>query len=520
MAASNSIRVRLSRSYFVFFMLVILLGGISVGMISYENSVSSEIRDRWLQNTMLIGDFENFTSDYRSDEGSLLLTTNTGGMSAEEVEMGRLDNSVLQTQLKFERIVHDADETRLYSMFLGQWVTYKAAQAHVFSVYRTGDKSLARTLFQTESRDAYQTVSTNLENLRRYNSKEVSLASTRSQIINYNVLWMIGLAVVITDILAFAASVHVRRSIFNPLIELIAAMRLLARNKTDIQAEGLNRSDEIGEMARAVMLFKDNIIALDENQRQLEQQALILQESLAAEQELTLHQRNFVSMVSHEFRTPLNVIDGQAQRLLRHKTNLDATEIETRTAAIRGAVLRMTNMIDQLLEVTRLIDGNQQLYLQTTTFDIKTMLHDVCQQHLEIAPYVNLHEKWDGQPLIYRGDQKLLFQAFSNIVGNSIKYSAKDVAINVEISTDFGGIIIDFSDNGMGIPADDIPKLFNRYFRGGNVSGVVGTGLGLYIVKTIIDLHGGNIIIESEMGKGTKTSIHLPALAGQEKAAN
>lgn len=510
MPPSHSIRIRLSRSYFAFFMLVILLGGISVGMISYENNISSEIRDRWLQNTMLIGDFENFTSDYRSDEGSILLKSTPEAITSEDIEMGRLDNLITQTQLKFERIPHDAQEAALYHNFQIQWNIYKSNQAHVFTQYRGGDKAAAKITFQTESKESYQAASDTLEKMRKYNSKEVTIVSTRSQTINYNVLWLIGLAVVITDVLAFAGSVHVRRSIFNPLIELIIAMRSLAQNQTDIDVEGTKRTDEIGEMARAVILFRENIINLAESKQQLEQQAIILQENLSAEQELALHQRNFVSMASHEFRTPLNIIDGQAQRLSRHQHKIEPSEIETRTTAIRTAVHRMTSMIDTLLEGTRLVDGEHQIYLQTTTFSITNLLHEVCQQHQEIAPYAEINENWDSTPLICMADYKLLFQAFSNIVGNAIKYSSRNSIININVIRHEADFSVVFSDNGIGVNPDDIPNLFNRYYRGTNVSGVVGTGLGLYIVKTVIDLHGGEIKIDSELGKGTRIIIKLP----------
>ena len=519
MSTSQSIRVRLSRSYFIFFMLVVLLGGISVGMISYENSVSSEIRDRWLQNTMLIGDFENFTSDYRSDEGSALLSPTPEAIEAEDREMARLDKLIIQTELRFEQIPHDKEETALFRQFTKQWEDYKSSKTRVFAAYHSGDRSNARLLFQTESKDNYSAASITLEKLRKYNIKEVSAASIRSETTNYNVLWLIGLAVIITDILAFAASVHVRRSIFNPLMELIGAMRSLAQNQTDIKVDGINRTDEIGEMARAVILFRENILNLAESKAQLEHQAIVLQKNLEAEKELTLHQRNFVSMASHEFRTPLNVIDGQAQRLLRHKSDIAASEIETRTGAIRAAVLRMTSMIDTLLEVTRLVDGENQLVPQIASVNIIDVLHEVCHQHREIAPHATINENFESSPLICLADYKLIFQAFSNVIGNSVKYSTHDTVIDIKIIRDFESVSIIFSDCGIGIRQDDIPKIFKRYFRGGNVSGIVGTGLGLYLVKTVIDLHGGDICIESTEGVGTQISIRLPYNATSDEQA-
>ena len=507
---SQSIQTRLTRSYFTFFILVAALGAASLGMISYDNQVSGEIRERWLQNALYIGDFENFTSDYRLAEESALQQTPAAENPVSNPELDYLGKLITQAQLRFARIPNDGEEAELFHQFQQEWTDYMTIEGRIFTKISDLDRSTRKALFQGESRDTYQRISGTLEKLRKFNIQKISDAGRRSEQVNMRVLWLLCLAVVLTNILAYVASVHVRRSIFNPLVELIASMRQLAQNKTEIPLNGTERPDEIGDMARALLLFRDNILHLARSQKQLEQQAIALQENLMAEQNLSLHQRNFVAMASHEFRTPLNIIDGQAQRLHRHKAATTAEEVETRTRAIRGAVLRITNMIDALLDRSVLADGGTQLYATPQAADMTALLHDVCQQHSDIAPHMRINQNFPATPLPCMVDAKLIFQAFSNIIGNSVKYSGPNGVIDVDVSRTETSFSIVFCDNGLGIEPDDLPRIFDRHFRGRNVSGIVGTGLGLFLVKAVMDLHSGSVTVTSDPGHGVRTVITLP----------
>jgi HAMP domain-containing protein len=283
MKPSHRIRARLSLASLVFLALVLLLGGVSIGMIAYGNAASSDIRDRWLQNTRLIGDFENFTSDYRADEGSLLLSSTPDGINANRDDMAMLDRALGQSRDEFVRLPHDPAEASLYHRFETQWQQYKQAEGQVFASFKSGDLTNAVALYQTVSKLAYTQVSDTLETLRTTNIAEVMAASARSETTNRTVLWLIVLAVVITDALALLALLYIRRSTFNPLIDLIGSMQSLAHNDTDITIRGTLRTDEIGDLARAVLLFKQNIIALDGSRKTLEQQAVMLLEKIEEE---------------------------------------------------------------------------------------------------------------------------------------------------------------------------------------------------------------------------------------------
>jgi two-component system OmpR family sensor kinase len=217
-----------------------------------------------------------------------------------------------------------------------------------------------------------------------------------------------------------------------------------------------------------------------------------------------------VSMASHEFRTPLTIIDGHAQRLIKVGYRLRTDEINARAGKVRAAVLRMTHLIDNLLNSSRLIEGGAALYFHPQEFDLRELLHEICQLHHEIAPGCQLAENYAATRLPMVGDPKLLSQVFNNLLSNAIKYSPGDSLIRIGARIESERAIVTVEDNGLGIPEADIERLFERYFRGSNVSGIVGTGVGLNLVKMVVDLHGGDILVESAEGKGSRFTVRLP----------
>src|ERR1700730_14738897 len=127
-----------------------------------------------------------------------------------------------------------------------------------------------------------------------------------------------------------------------------------------------------------------------------------------------------------------------------------------------------------------------------------------------MGPGLQIVEHFASAPVAMAGDAKLLFQALSNILSNAVKYSPSGGAIEVAMESSSNEAVVLISDNGIGIPAGDIEHLFERYHRGSNVSGIVGTGVGLYLVKTAVDLHKGRIDVESEEGRGSRFVVRLP----------
>ena len=282
---------------------------------------------------------------------------------------------------------------------------------------------------------AYTAASDTLGQLTDQAVAGAQVASDRLAAAYRQAFWLILFAIVIAGVLVVAALIHISRSIAAPLRDLAERMRRLAANETDIAIPETKRRDEIGEMAQATVIFRNNAIELMHSQRMLARQAALLEEQLAHEQRLTLLQRNFVSMASHEFRTPLTVIDGHARRLEKNKDIVKPAEVGERAGKMRSAVLRMTHLIDNLLNSSRVIDGGAALYFHPDEMDVTALLQEVCQLHRDMVPGSQITERFTAAPLCMIGDAKLLFQVFSNLLSNAIKYSTGGGIIEVETAS-------------------------------------------------------------------------------------
>jgi len=509
MRQPRSIRFHLAAVFLIFFLLVVVLGLFSIWRLSNFNMLSSDIAEQWLPTTSALGDLNNYTSDFRAIEGSNLLSSEASEIAATEQEMAKLDRSIAEAERGFERIRHDVAENGLYAQFKQHWNDYREIVNRMLVLSRTYRKGEALAIYAGTSRAAYEAASDALGQLTDQAVANARLASDRLGVAYRQAFWLILLGMVIAAVMVVAALIHISRSISAPLLHLANRMRRLAANDTDIDILETDRRDEIGEMAQATVVFRNNAIELMRSQRMLARQAAMLEEQLAQEQRLSSRHCNFVSMASHEFRTPLTIIDGHARRLIKTKETLAAPEIGERAGKIRAAVLRLTHLIDNLLNSARLFDGGAALYFHPIEMDMATLLREVCQLHREMVPSAQIAERFASARLPMTGDPKLLFQVFSNVLSNAVKYSPGGGVIDVEAELGADEIIVVINDRGIGIPAGDVERLFERYYRGSNVSGIVGTGVGLYLVKMVVDLHGGRVEVKSEEGSGSRFTIRL-----------
>lgn len=501
-------------------MLVVALGLFSISRLNSFHTVSEDIAELWLPNTRALGDLNNFTSDFRAIEGTNLLSSNPSEIAATEKQMEDLDRAIAQAERDYEHLRHDASEMALYAQFKARWTDYRKIVNQMLALSRSNREAEAIAIYRTNSRSAYDAASDTLGLLTDRGVERAQEASGRLAAAYQQALWLIRIAMGIAGVIVAAALLYISRSISTPLLQLADRMHRLAINDTNVDIPSTVRRDEIGEMARATVVFRNNAIDLMRSQRVLGEQASMLEEKLAHEQQLALLQRNFVSMASHEFRTPLTIIDGHAQRLIKLRDRMPTGDIMERAGKIRAAVLRMTYLIDNLLNSSHLIDGSAEHYFRPTEIDLAVLLHEVCQLHREMAPSRQIVERFGGAPLSMVGDPKLLFQVFSNLLSNAIKYSPTGEAIDVSAGIELGQVVVVVEDRGIGIPAKDLDRLFERYHRGSNVSGIVGTGVGLSVVKMMLDLHGGRVVVQSNEGEGARFTVVLPRQVELSPAAS
>jgi two-component system, OmpR family, sensor kinase len=511
MRRAHSIKVRLSLVFLFLFLLVIVLGLESLRSLSYVNDASAQIRVRWLPSTRALGDLNNLTTDFPAAEATILRNGSASERAATLQEMADLDRGIAAAELAYRQIRHDATEDGLYSRFEMKWSEYRSIVARGQSLPSGAAGASAKQLHEQASKSAYDAASDLLGMLTERNAAGAREASEGSDLAYNQARQRIAFTIFLAGLLVAGAMVHVTRSISAPLVDLALRMHRLAASETGIDVHGTRRRDEIGEMARAVVVFRNNAIDLAQNRQTLALQATMLQEKLAEEQRLTLLQRNFVSMASHEFRTPLAIIDGHTQRLISIRGRLTVDELAERARKIRSMVRRMTQLIDNLIGSARLIDGPIELHYHPTQVELQLLVRETCHLQRELTPDAQIIESADAQQLIVYGDASLLCQLFSNLLSNAVKYSPHGGLIQVTTAREGAQIAVVIEDHGIGIPETDRERIFERYYRGSNTSGIGGSGVGLSLVRTIVDIHKGTISLDSREGEGSRFTLRLPA---------
>jgi signal transduction histidine kinase len=231
--------------------------------------------------------------------------------------------------------------------------------------------------------------------------------------------------------------------------------------------------------------------------------------ALVAEKELNQLKSNFVSLVSHEFRTPLEVILTSADILARYLERLSPDKRAEHLANIQESVKRMSGMMQDVLFLGRIEAGKLELMPRPVN------LRGFCERLIDEMQSAGarpgrIELRTDGDLAGAHGDETLLRHTLVNLLSNALKFSPEDTPILLTLSRANGEIVFTVADRGRGIPPADRPALFHSFQRGSNVSDKPGTGLGLLLVRKCVDIHGGRIAFESEEGRGTTFTVTLP----------
>ncbi|MGN6511886.1 MAG: sensor histidine kinase [Chitinophaga sp.] len=227
------------------------------------------------------------------------------------------------------------------------------------------------------------------------------------------------------------------------------------------------------------------------------------------EQERTLQEMkaNFISMTSHEFRTPLAAI-ASAVDLLETRIRMDRMMnafYRQNIAKISDEIFNLNTMLDEILTLSKIVSNNYEV--NKTPVNVEQVVDYLKFQYFsERKDERKLEVKVTGEPRKIPADKEQLSKILTNLISNAFKYSTHE---NPQLKLHYHArkLVISVSDSGIGIPQKDIPHLFNTFYRGSNVDGIDGTGLGLAIVKTFTEMNGGEVKVTSEKGKGTKFTL-------------
>ncbi len=248
-------------------------------------------------------------------------------------------------------------------------------------------------------------------------------------------------------------------------------------------------------------------MALDITQRKRAEEELL--KTLEREKELSQLKSNFVSMVSHEFRTPLGIIQSSAELLRTFYQRMEPSEREEQLESIARNTRRMAGMMEGVLLLSRLDAG--KLNYQPAELDLSAFCRRVVD---EVLSATNRRCVIDlaltNLPSEAQADERLLGHVFTNLLSNAVKYSEPEAAVRFTVERDGADAVCIVRDEGIGIPEEDQEQLFKAFHRGSNVGTRPGTGLGLLLVKRCVDLHKGTLQLNSKVGGGTSVTIRLP----------
>jgi PAS domain S-box-containing protein len=261
---------------------------------------------------------------------------------------------------------------------------------------------------------------------------------------------------------------------------------------------GTDIDDQKGTEAELVRLLMREQKAREEVEHAKEQLA-----------EANQTQRNFISLVGHEFRTTLTSIQGFSELLRDEEFNVK--EVKEYADDIYQDAMRLSRMLNDLLDLERMQSG--KVTMRTEPTDLNAIIQDVAERSRSISPKHTINIQLDKRISPFEGDRDKLIQVTMNLLSNAIKYSPDGGAITIQSQLEDSLIHISIQDEGIGIPPDAIEKLFTPFNRihTDKTQHIQGTGLGLSIVRQIIEMHHGKVWVESVLGKGSTFHFTLPS---------
>jgi PAS domain S-box-containing protein len=263
--------------------------------------------------------------------------------------------------------------------------------------------------------------------------------------------------------------------------------------------------------ARIAVSAENEVMAIVRNITERKRVEADIRTALEKEKELNELKSRFITMASHEFRTPLATILSSTE-LLQHYSHKWSEEKKLQHfQRIQAAVKHMTGLLNDVLLIGKAEAG--KLQFNPTVINLSQFCRELVEEmQLTASDYRIVFRNQVDSLTDCMMDEKLLRHILSNLLSNAIKYSPQGSTVSFELVCEQGNAVFRIQDQGIGIPVPDQAQLFNSFHMASNVGTISGTGLGLAIIKKSVDFHGGNITFESEVGEGTAFIVTLPLL--------
>jgi signal transduction histidine kinase len=257
-------------------------------------------------------------------------------------------------------------------------------------------------------------------------------------------------------------------------------------------------------------LAEEEILQINADlENKVTERTLELTEALKREQELSEMKSRFVSLASHEFRTPLSAILSSISLVDHYKTTEQEEKRKKHIDRIKASVRNLTDILDDFLSLDKLEQGKTEVICQEISLPefIKDIVEEM--EGMVRKKNQNIHVNFNGPGEVYQ-DKKILRNILLNLLSNAVKYSPEGKDIYVEVSEKGDQAIFSVRDEGIGIPEEAQKELFGKFFRASNAYAIQGTGLGLNIVKKYVELLGGDISFVSKENEGSTFTVEIP----------
>ena len=253
---------------------------------------------------------------------------------------------------------------------------------------------------------------------------------------------------------------------------------------------------------------EERTVILKEALQKLERSQLELSEALDKEKQLSEIKGRFVSMASHEFRTPLSTVLSSASLLSKYTTTEEQDKRNRHVEKIKNSVKHLNDILEDFLSLGKLNEGKVEV--QNTKFDLKAFMEDTIDEMKGLLKkdqyFIFQHE---GTNTVC-SDRKLLKNIIFNLTTNAIKFSDEGAPLELRSKITNDTMQVTIKDKGIGISEDDLGHLYSSFYRGRNAMNIQGTGLGLHIVKRYVELLSGTIELKSKLGEGSTFCITIP----------
>ena len=297
------------------------------------------------------------------------------------------------------------------------------------------------------------------------------------------------------------------------LSEIKNAERRLQMLNEELEKKVIARTYELENVVNQLLALnkqlEEEINIKIKIQQQLKDREAELEKSLLLERELGELKSRFVSMASHEFRTPLSTVLSSVSLIGRYTESDQQANREKHINRVKSTVAHLTAILNDFLSMNKLEEGRIQTFFED--FDPIELFHEVIEEMKTILKpnqqLINLHST---NGMLVRSDRRIIKNTLINLISNAIKYSKENGKINCNISVNEKVLDFSVSDEGIGIPDEDQKHLFDRFFRASNVTNIEGTGLGLNIVKKYLEMLDGEISFVSKLYIGTTFNVSIP----------